>query len=119
MNGIYATRQNWMTKLGLLKKPFDYISIHPVDDLTEKMIVEAMSAQGMKADLAGRSWEPRLSPYAISKHGNRIAIQFMEVDEMVACAMKNCHGFPARTGHFGCWRGAKCPHKDFKPKEAK
>jgi len=111
MKEIFVTRQNWILKLDQLKEPYDYVSIHPCDDLTVQMVIDAMRVQGMDAAAAGRSWEPRTSAYNVSQHGNRISIQLLKVDEIVECDKKGCKGFLTRLGPF-CGH-SKCPHKDY------
>lgn len=68
MADIYAKRRDWLVKV-LTLKDMDVLTIHPLDGLTPKMIVDAMVAQKI---LYSRPGQPA---FRIIQHGTKIFIQ--------------------------------------------
>jgi hypothetical protein len=66
MTDIFATRSKWVIQIPKLKD-FDILTIRPRDDLTPKMIADALIA--MKAMTPGQR------EFVIVQHGNKIFIQ--------------------------------------------
>ena len=65
MTEIFASRKTWLIHaVGLL--PGDIVTIHPLDGLTARMIVDAMRAQKILGLKPG---------YRIVDHGTKIFIQ--------------------------------------------
>lgn len=68
MADIFATRSDWMIKVSALKD-FDVLTIHPLDGLTPKMIIDTLAAQKL---LYKRPGQPA---FRILHHGTKILIQ--------------------------------------------
>jgi hypothetical protein len=64
VNEVFATRRNWLLAVTKLA-PLDVVTIHPLEDLTPKMIVAAMGMQGLF----------KTATYKVVHHGTRIFVQ--------------------------------------------
>ena len=74
MTAVHATRQNWMIQLSELKEEFDYMIVHPKEDLTVDNAVAAMNAQGLKAGWS-KGWDSFRGTFRVTMHGSAIQIQ--------------------------------------------
>jgi hypothetical protein len=68
MADIYAKRSDWLLHVGKLKG-YDVLTIHPLDGLTSRMVVDSMAAQKI---LYKRPGHPA---FRIIHHGTKIMIQ--------------------------------------------
>lgn len=68
MANVFAYRSDWLVKVMCLSG-FDVCTIHPLDGLTFRMVIEAMSAQKILYKKPGKP------EFRILVHGNKILIQ--------------------------------------------
>lgn len=62
---LFAKRSDWLVHTTKLE-PLDIVTIHPLDGLTARMIIDAMGAQGLLKRRPG---------YRVVDHGSKIFIQ--------------------------------------------
>lgn len=68
MTDVFAKRNDWLVKAVALKD-LDILTIHPLDGLTGRMVIDAMAAQKI---LYKRPGSPA---FRIIEHGTKIFIQ--------------------------------------------
>lgn len=68
MTDIYATRSDWLLHISRLKSG-DVLTIHPLDGLTSRMVIDAMAAQKILYERAG------FPAFRIIHHGTKVLIQ--------------------------------------------
>lgn len=68
MADIFAKRSDWLVKVPIMQG-LDVLTIHPLDGLTGRMIVDALAAQKM---LYRRPGQPA---FCIREHGTKIFLQ--------------------------------------------
>jgi hypothetical protein len=68
MGDVFAKRSDWLVKVGKLCDT-DIMTIHPLDGLTGRMIIDALAAQRL---LYKRPGQPAFN---VRQHGTKIFIQ--------------------------------------------